>query len=630
MNFFQHQEKARRKTGLLVVLMSAAVLSLIIITSLAISIFMYYLGAHATSVHAYNFQQQSLMQHITNTLQSELILWAAAVVILVVALGSFYKFTQFSRGGRSVAEALGGRLLDSASQEPDERRVLNVVEEMAIASGNPVPPVYLIAEESINAFAAGFTRRDAVIGITRGCLSKLSRDELQGVIAHEFSHIHNSDMRLNMRLTAILHGILLIGLIGYYITHGSARNHRGKNNLIALGMVLAAIGYAGTFFGNIIKAAVSRQREFLADASAVQFTRNPQGISGALKKIGGYSKLSYIQHNHAAEFSHMYFAQGVKTFFAQLMATHPPLKQRITRIDKNWKGAFPNTDTYEAPHDEATGFAVRATETSETQVKELEELSQASAIRTHIADEKLFHIPMELHDASHSAFSARALIYALLLDNSAAINTKQLEVLKAGAHPVTFREMEKLASKVKELEISRYLTLISLCIPALKNLSQQQYRVFKKNLISLIQADDNVSFFEWCLYRIVTSNIEQRRQKENLALSTCKNEALYLITCTLQLSPHQRREAIYMQTLQDLPWARSVTPAFKDEPIILAKLDRSLNRLEKLKPLEKPKLLKVILNIMKADGEFNLREQEFFRAIADSLNCPIPPITIST
>ena len=247
----------------------------------------------------------------------------------------------FSKPHNSLEGASLRLLNDSGDQV--ERKVLNVVEEMALASGLPVPPVFMMdREQGINAFAAGYQPEDAVIGVTRGCVEQLSRDELQGVIAHEFSHILNGDMRLNIRLIGIVHGILLVGLIGYYTLRIAAASggRRSSNNkgggglaFLGLGLGLMAIGFIGTLIGNLIKAAVSRQREFLADASAVQFTRDPNGIAGALKKIGGLNTGSKVTVAKAAEASHMFFAEGV----SELFATHPPLAKRIARIDMFWQ-----------------------------------------------------------------------------------------------------------------------------------------------------------------------------------------------------------------------------------------------------------------------------------------------------
>ena len=218
---------------------------------------------------------------------------------------------------------------------------------MAIASGTPVPPVFLLEDSGINAFAAGYLPGDAVIGVTRGAVDNLSRDELQGVIAHEFSHIFNGDMRTNIRMIGVLHGLLALSLIGHLLLRifatrnvSSDSKDKGGAFLMGIGLAMIILGSVGSALGGLIKAAISRQREYLADASAIQFTRNPLGIGGALKRIGGLISGSRLEHPNASIASHMYFAQGVFEGFTGLMATHPPLPKRIAAIDPNWDGQY--------------------------------------------------------------------------------------------------------------------------------------------------------------------------------------------------------------------------------------------------------------------------------------------------
>ena len=311
MDFFQSQDTARRNTTRLIVFFALAVICLIVITNLLVMVLFGFLQTGEEGV---------TLEVIAAQFDWEVFFIIGALVTLVILGGSVYKTLALSGGGTTVAESLGGRLISHNTTDLHERKVLNVVEEMAIASGTPVPPVYLMDDEQgINAFAAGYTPSDAVIGVTRGTIAYLSREELQGVIAHEFSHILHGDMRLNIRLIGVLHGILLIGLIGYYILR-SVRGGSSKNAgpILGLGLGLLVIGYAGTFFGNLIKASVSRQREFLADASAVQFTRNKQGIAGALKKIGGHSYGSVLDTPEAPSMSHAYFSTGVSSFLQSM------------------------------------------------------------------------------------------------------------------------------------------------------------------------------------------------------------------------------------------------------------------------------------------------------------------------
>ena len=323
MNFFEAQDRARKNTAWFILLFVLAVAGLVFLTNLFLLGILTYVKSSQIIFSYEALQNYYSWQEFTGV---------TIGVCLLIFGGSMYKTMSLSGGGTAVAEMLGGRQLPPATTDPQQRRLLNVVEEMAIAAGMPIPRVYLLEEPGINAFAAGRSPANAVIGITRGTLTRLSREELQGVIAHEFSHIANGDMRLNIRLIGVLHGILLIGLIGGFLLRslrftGRSRSRKGGGGIAAiaaLGLGLLIIGYAGSFFGNWIKSIVSRQREYLADSSAVQFTRSKDGIAGALKKIGG-SAGSYLNSPLAAQYSHAFFAEGVGFLLQSFFATHPPL-----------------------------------------------------------------------------------------------------------------------------------------------------------------------------------------------------------------------------------------------------------------------------------------------------------------
>ena len=405
-----------------------------------------------------------------NWWQPDILAAVAAVTLGVIGLGSLYKTWELRQGGRVVAEMLGGRLIHPSTTELAERRLLNVVEEMALASGVPVPPVYLLEDEqSINAFAAGFAPSDAVIGVNRGTLKYLNRDELQGVISHEFSHLLNGDMRLNIRLIGLLHGILLVALIGYYLLRfggASGRSSRGQKGggghvlLIALGAMV--IGSVGLFFGKLIKASVSRQREYLADASAVQFTRNPDGIAGALKKIGGLAAGSKIEAPAAETASHMFFGSAFKQLWFQPFATHPPLSARVKRIDPHFDGKFPRTlplsEPSAAPSAEpppaASGGPLRRFPFARAGVGgtlPLDPLLVLAAIGVpaqedaHYAAHLLALLPPELDAAIRDPWSARAVVFAMLLAKDSPTRTVQRQLLRRREGPPIEAEAEKLA-----------------------------------------------------------------------------------------------------------------------------------------------------------------------------------------
>ena len=415
MNFFESQDTARRNTGKLILLFSLAIFSLIIVTNLLVMVVFGFAGSGIDSV--------STTQAIT--FNWETFLWVGVAVTSVVLLGSLYKISALSGGGARVAEMMNGRLLVQGTQDLQERKILNVVEEMALASGTPVPPVYLMEESGINAFAAGFSPSDAVIGITRGAIKTLSRDQLQGVVAHEFSHILHGDMRINIRLIGVLHGIMVLGLIGYYLLRGGVYSRRSKESggIVFLGIGLVAIGFVGTFFGNLIKAAVSRQREFLADASAVQFTRNPDGIGGALMQIATHSQHSYLDNPNAAEVSHALFEEGRVSPLSGLYATHPPLDKRISAILPNWDGEYVTNRSFtpEEPvkkEDSGTvqdNMSAILTGSILAGSSLLDQVGNPDAQHLKHAHEVLGRIPKSFLEAAHEPHGARALVYCLVL-----------------------------------------------------------------------------------------------------------------------------------------------------------------------------------------------------------------------
>lgn len=651
MNFFEQQDRAKRNTGRLVLLMALAVSSLIALTTLAVVLV---LGtADATSGLA--------------ILDPALVGGIALVVITVVLLGGLYKRLQLNKGGSAVAELLGGRLINLDPQDADERKILNVVEEMAIASGTPVPPVYVLEDAGINAFAAGLTRQDAVIGITRGCIHLLSRDELQGVVAHEFSHIFHGDMRLNTRLVALLHGILVIGLIGEMVLRGSSQrsssSRSSKDNsglvVLLLGAALMLIGYAGTFFGNLIKAAVSRQREFLADASAVQFTRNPLGIGGALKKIGGHAQGSRLQAPHAAQFSHMFFGQGIASAFGSLMATHPPLAERIRRVEPGWDGAFVSTDPSGSPApapepevgtaqsvDGALGSLLGAGFATLTGTPYQAEPAASAGGRQAAAEaiaaigapglphliharQSLGLLDPQLNQAAHSPLGAQALMFGLLLSEETAPRERQLALVQSQAgqaYPLLLGLQDKLLALRPRLR----LPLVELALPALKQLSAQQRGAFKAGLVALIRADRNVSLREWALYRILRHNLESPALVPRyVALEQLPGETALLLS-VLAYAGHQTDEQAYAAFLAagvQLPFGALLLAQVST--LDIEGLDAAVNRLSQLKPLHKPRLLKALARCIEHDEHISVEEAELFRALADSLDCPMPPLLLA-
>lgn len=551
----------------------------------------------------------------------------------VVGGGSLYKTRQLRGGGHVVAEHLGGRPLSGDTTDTRERILLNVVEEMAVASGTPTPPVYVLDDEAgINAFAAGFTPSDAVIGVTRGAIEQFTRDELQGVIAHEFSHILNGDMRLNIRLMGVLHGILILGILGYFLLRSSLYSGavRGRSNRdqsamiwIGLGVGLSVIGFLGSFFGKWIKAAVSRQREFLADASAVQFTRNPQGISRALKRIGGFETGSKMLSPNTPEASHLFFGQAVSE---SLFATHPPLEERIRRLDP----AFDSDQTPIAPSPtvaagETAGFA---SEGGSRRVNMVAQTGRPTLAHLDYAASLLAGLPEVIRQAAHETYGARALVYGLLLDRDAAVRRKQLSDLGETADPGVARLTEQLASPMASLDSSLALPLMDLLVPALRQLSPAQYAVFNANVDRLIRADDRIDLFEWTLQRLLRSHLRPHfeagapRRVRFSSLAALREPCAVLLSALASAGSAGGGGFLRAASRLGLPDLVQLEPVACG----LADLDVALLDLADAAPRLKREILEAATDCIADDGQVNRVEAELIRATADSLGCPMPPM----
>ncbi len=642
MDFFEHQDRARKSTGRLMLVFAAAVVGIMLSTYvLVMAIFVFGQQKMAESgqvVEAVGWFEPGVLGIV------------CLVTLAVVGFGSMYKVAQLSGGGHVVAESLSGRQISPDTKDPVERKVLNVVEEMGIASGTPVPPVYFLENEAgINAFAAGFSPEDAVIGITRGCAEQLTRDQLQGVVAHEFSHILNGDMRLNIRLIGIIHGILVVGLIGYYVMRvafysgaSRSRSSNDKNSglpLIALGVGLMVIGFIGTLFGNLIKAMVSRQREFLADASAVQFTRNPEGIGGALKKIGGFDKGSAVDNPNAPTASHMFFSLGIKSGLNAMFATHPPLDERISRIDRYWKfkkgDAAAESVGSVAPAGamgfagESAAVAAMPPPSAETAVASIGQPTEAHVAHAH---ELIAAIPAALVEAARQPYGARALVYALLLDQDDAICGEQLQRLQSHADKGVFDETRRLRPAVGSLSRMLRLPLIDLAIPALRALSSSQYVAFRENVKVLVEADKQIDLFEWVLQKIVLRHLEphfSKAEPPRATISQLGAAADAVAVLLSALSYAGTRDAAKAGEAFAVGADRAGLSDLKQRPLKAARLgslDDALDQLAQLLPPAKRKLIQAAAATVAADGKIVAAEAELLRAVADTLACPMPPL----
>jgi len=635
MNFFQEQERSRQHTTWLVGIFIIAVLMLIAITIVfVIGLYLYLddisLALFLTDPFAY--------------VSTDILYGVVVVVVGVVVAGSITKYLSLSSGGKSVAIALGGRQLNRNSADTNEKKLLNVVEEMSIASGISTPTVYIIDESGINAFAAGLTLDDAVIGVTSGCVEKLDREELQGVIAHEFSHIFNGDMRLNLQLTAILHGILLIGLIGRFILRSSTRrshttrsssSKKGNGGLyvLALGAGLFVIGYVGTFFGSIIKANVSRKREYLADATAVQYTRYPRGISGALKKIAYYS--SELRAPAAETYSHLYFAEGVSTMFSALLATHPPLDRRIKKIEPRWNGRFPDYGKMTKPkHDEAEKQLKREKEEAKKERFTQGAIAAAMMSVGQIKEEEVEEVQTEIKALDEKVLNrlsdplgAQAVLLSLLYNP---VYKDELFAVVQEENPYLLLEFANFRQEEHQALQTQSALIVSLSLNALKSLSVEQYKHFKKIVAAFVAVDKSISLFEWSLQYIIQRPLEMhlglrevpKRISTHIGAIKKELELLYSMLAQAQYEDEREAKAAFDKSKRAIK-AGALQYIERDQITHLQFLD-AVMAIETAKPAIAERIFEGVLHSVKIDDKVTKTENAFVHAIAQLMQVPLP------
>lgn len=641
MNFFEQQEQARRQTLWLMLLFATATMLIIIAVYLAVSVGLFF---------AQLFQGSQNYFFIDTLWEPRRFVYVTAGTVAVIAAGSLYRMHQLRQGGgAAVAGMLGGKRLPNSEQEPLLRRLLNIVAEMAIASGVPTPPVYLLEQEGINAFAAGFSPSDAVVAVSRGAVEMLSRDELQGVMAHEFGHIVNGDIALKMRLMGLLHGITLISDAGILLLtsrHSVAYSTRERGThpaLVVLGLLLFFVGTIGAVFADMIKRAVSRQREYLADAAAVQFTRNPEGIASALKVIGGYKPGSRIVHAAASQASHFFFSNALKSWQAKdWWATHPPLVERIRRLDRRFDGDFEKVNYSERKSRVLNELAV--TFAAAESAPEAAAPKQSSQIMQGVgnpgfedlqrARKLLEEMPARLADGAGDPFSARAIVYALLLDRDSARRTRQLDLLRTRADANVFRELLDIQPLVAGLAAELRLTLIDLALPALKSLSGVQFRLFRSCVHLLIHTDKRIDLFEYMLQRLLLRHLYPAFVKVRPlgVLFDVAGEIAEEFACIAALmvgyGRHDDPARVYTSAMQIFSVSR-VPPMPAPPACTVTALDHALRRLERAAPEIKQRAMEACIYCMLADGNAAAQEMELLRTIADALDCPMPPPKIS-
>ena len=663
--FFQRQASARRNTSFLVLLFLTAV----VLITLAVCVVGYLVTRSETSGQPFHYW----------LLSSHGLITASAVVILI-CMGSLIRWVDLAGGGSRVAKMVGARSIDPDTRDSHERKLRNIVEEMAIASGVSVPELYIMDNETgINAFVAGYTPGSAVMVVTHGAITQLTRDELQGVVGNEFSHIFNGDMRLNVRLIALLAGILMIGQIGGFLLRSSfysggrttARNRdsRAQMALGLLGVALFVIGYVGVFFGRLIQAAVSRQRETLADASSVQFTRNPDGIGGALFKIGLRS--SYLDTTgHANDMNHMCFGEAARMKFSSLLASHPPIEQRInaiqpglmarlkSRLRDTESGARLRTasggnrpsaassfasdtaDLYTTASDRRrtspAGSAIAAPVLEMASAQTLSErVGTISPEGEDFAIKLLQRLPSTFRGLLYTRAGAIQLCYALL--TSDLTQKQQAECLKLlPNHSLFSAQPDLLAKLIPALqnigEAVRFPAL-ELAMPALRKLDPDERAELIKNVRKLVGADNRVTLFELALTSFLSRHLGADAERATPVRYRSYKSVMPALQRLLSLlaragsGDEQGAESLYHEAI-----AGFASNGNTDQPILakvtMRQLQEALKALNGLSPLLKPAVIDACGHCITYDGVIETREYELMRLVADQMDCPMPPMVV--
>ena len=626
MDFFDAQDQAKRATRWLVI---------VYVVSTALIV------AGVTAVVAVLLAQMGVALN-------EAVLGITALATALFIMGaSLFKTAVLSGGGSKVAEQMGGTRVAADTRDALQLRLRNVVEEMSIASGVPVPDIYVLEkEQGINAFAAGFTPGDAAVAVTRGTLELLDRDELQGVIAHEFSHILNGDMRLNIRMMGVLFGIMIVGLIGRMILRGgrysgfaSSRRSKNAGGIMLVGLGLTLLGWIGVFFSRLIKAAVSRQREYLADASAVQFTRQTDGIANALKKIGGFNEHSYLRAADPEEVSHMLFGQGQRSL-SSMFATHPPLTERIRAIDPSFRESdYPEVRPLGAgsaeQSEQAAAFAGEAVATPAAALVDnrvTESIGRPTPEHLGLARQLRQTIPETLEKGAHSPSGAWLLTVALMIDPNFA--DRQFSIIESKLGEVRAMQVREYYNELQSLGARYWLPVLEIAFPALKQRPAKELEFLLDLLRELAEVDGNIDLREFCFYRIVARHLQQAAAPSKAAggnrvsKSAARQAAVELLRIVADQgnTDDEKSDRAFRSGLRVFgDWAGNLNVPANAQGTV-QRLDRALETLSRLNSAGRRSLVDAVARTIAHDDRMTMREAELLRAICATLECPLPPM----
>lgn len=669
-NFFQWQEEARASSLRLIPLFFLALLGVIGAVYTVYSILAFLAGAF---VHFWMGVVRDADSYHFDFLSGERLGWISLIVTVLFCINSIRKTRQLREGGRAVARLLGAKRVNPGTEEPDKRRLLNVVEELSVASGVPVPDVYILEREtSINAFVAGYAIDDMIVGATGGSVKYLTRDELQGIIAHEYSHIFNGDMALKMRLMGWVHGLFAVTAIADWVM--DKRNAKfdrdfSTNQSVSLspgdiitdlvitffGFILSFIGWHGAVFGRMIKAAVSRQREHLADAAAIQFTRYPEGLAGAFEKVHKWPDGSKVVCPHAEETSHMFFADALQgDDFFLFLSTHPPIEQRIKRV-RNMMGRAPSGEEVGKRDSMADAVEVKSEPKKSKEiaverppildkvvtVAAMEQVaSPVAETLSHIgmplaehlifATKLLESLPAEIKDATHDSSKAQALVFGLLMGSELSLQNRQREMVSKEFGEETAELALSLYAVSSKLPAHARVPLIELSLPALREMSADDFKKFDRVVRELVEADQELDVFEFALQHILRRHLGahfQPRIAPDMRFHSVKavaGDVAVLLTALAAAGLNTDAERAFAMGVKS--FNSTQLNLRMSGQCTLHTLESALGNIRETGPSVRRSILQACAEVVAADGVVHPAEGELLRAVADALECPMPPL----
>jgi Zn-dependent protease with chaperone function/uncharacterized tellurite resistance protein B-like protein len=675
-NFFQRQEEARASSLRLIPLFLFAIAGVVVAVYVVFTVIAFVTGGF---IHFWRGVFQDGLTYDFPFWEADRAIVIALIVLVLFLYNSIRKTLQLREGGRAVAALLGAKRINPGAEDPQKRRLLNVVEEMSIASGVPVPDVYVLEREpSINAFVAGHSIDDMIVGATGGAMKYLSRDELQGIIAHEYSHIFNGDMALKMRLMGWVHGLFAVTAIADWVMDrrnasfdrefantGEVKLYGGQMFMdifiSIVGFILSFIGWHGAVFGRMIKAAVSRQREHLADAAAVQYTRYPEGLAGAFEKVQKWPDGAKVICPHAEEASHMFFADALQgDQFFLFLSTHPPIGERINRV-RNMMGRAPSQAEIAKKETEAMRLEESKQPAPKPKTKDsitvqrppilqqlstdlplppvvtpateaLAQVGMPMAEHLVFATKLLESLPEELKSAAHDTERAKALMFALLLSSDPGVRTMQLESVKQAENETAITQTTHLHELVAKLPAHARIPLVELALPALRGMSAEAYRAFDQLVRKLVMADQELDVFEFALQHILRRHLGAHflgRSSPDIRYHTVKalaGDVSVLLSALASVGQLAWRQEAFDKGVKSINSTQFTLRLLPADQCSLNTLEAALNNIREAGPSVKRTILQASVEVVAADNQIHPAEGELLRAVADALDCPMPPL----